>query len=137
MGNFKIIHGDVLAEMPKLEAESFDACLCDSPYELAFMGQLWDKTSISFNIETWKLLLNLIKPGGHLLAFGNTRKFHRMMCAIEDAGWELQETLVYMYATGFPKGVNISKKIDQSLGLEQPVVGSKLGLPGYSLGQKK
>lgn len=78
--------GDCLEVMDKLEADSIDAIITDPPYELNFMGKGWDNAGISFNKETWAKCLRLLKPGGHLLAFGGSRTFHRIACAIEDAG---------------------------------------------------
>lgn len=98
-----------------------------------FMGKEWDGTGIAFNIQFWREVLRVLKPGGHLLAFGATRTYHRMTCAIEDSGFEIRDSLHWMYGTGFPKSLNVSKAIDDAAGATREVIGSKLGLPGYSL----
>jgi site-specific DNA-methyltransferase (adenine-specific) len=90
-----------------------------------FMGKSWDGGDIAFQIETWKLVYDLLKPGGHLIAFSGTRTYHRMACAIEDAGFEIRDQLGWMYGTGFPKSHNISKSIDRQLGKKPTVIGTK------------
>lgn len=92
-----------------------------------FMGKEWDGGDIAFRVETWKLMYELLKPGGHLIAFSGTRTYHRMACAIEDSGFEIRDQLGWMYGTGFPKSQNISKFIDKSKGLEREVIGVKPG----------
>jgi len=77
--------------------------------------------------------LRVAKPGAHLLAFGGTRTYHRLACAIEDAGWEIRDCVMWVYGSGFPKSHDVSKAIDKAAGAEREVVGSKLGQPGYSL----
>lgn len=88
-----------------------------------FMGQLWDGTGISFQPETWKLILDACKSGAHLLAFGGTRTFHRLACAIEDAGWEIRDTMMWVYGQGFPKSLNVGKAIDKLQENEREVIG--------------
>lgn len=104
--------GDCLEVMDKLEADSIDAIITDPPYELNFMGKGWDNAGVSFNKETWVKCLRLLKPGGYLLAFGGSRTFHRIACAIEDAGFEIRDTIMWIYGSGFPKSMNISKGIE-------------------------
>ena len=104
--------GDCLEVMDKLEADSIDAIITDPPYELNFMGKGWDNAGISFNKETWVKCLRLLKPGGYLLTFGGSRTFHRIACAIEDAGFEIRDTIMWIYGSGFPKSMNISKGIE-------------------------
>lgn len=100
-----MIHvGDMREVLPTLEAASFDAVVTDPPYGLGFMGKDWDHSVPG--IHFWQEILRVAKPGAHLLAFGGTRTFHRMMCAIEDAGWELRDTLCWLYGSGFPKSHN-------------------------------
>jgi DNA modification methylase len=70
--------------------------------------------------------LRVLKPGGHLLAFGGTRTSHRLVCAIEDAGFEIRDSLVWLYGSGFPKSLNVSKAIDKAAGAERAVVGTHL-----------
>ena len=83
-----------------------------------FMGMGWDATGIAFDPETWREALRVLKPGGHLLAFGGTRTFHRLTCAIEDAGFEIRDSIAWMHAQGFPKSLDVSKAIDRSGGRE-------------------
>jgi DNA modification methylase len=107
-----ILLGDSLEVLATLDAESVDVVVTDPPYELAFMGRSWDASGISFRAETWAAMLRVAKPGAHLLAFGGTRTFHRIAVAIEDAGWQLRDTLSWLYGSGFPK----SKNLDGGLG---------------------
>ena len=108
-----------------------DAVVTDPPYELGFMGKKWDGTGIAYDAEFWRAVYRALKPGGHLLAFGGTRTYHRMACAIEDAGFEIRDSLHWVYGSGFPKSLNVSKAIDESLGAERPVVGQQMSqLPG-------
>lgn len=93
--------GDCREVMPSLAR--VDAIVCDPPYEIGFMGKAWDRSGVAFNPLTWALALSAIRPGGYLLAFGGTRTFHRMTCAIEDAGWEIHDCLSWLYGSGFPK----------------------------------
>lgn len=104
--------GDCLEVMDKLEADSIDAIITDPPYELNFMGKGWDNAGVSFNKETWAKCLRLLKPGGYLLAFGGSKTFHRIACAIEDAGFEIRDTIMWIYGSGFPKSMNISNVIE-------------------------
>ena len=106
-----LIQGDMLECLPELPENSFDSCVTDAPYEIGFMGRAWDSTGIAFQPDAWSAVLRVLKPGAHLLAFGGTRGFHRMACAIEDAGFEIRDTLAWVYGTGFPKGQNIAKAI--------------------------
>jgi hypothetical protein len=84
-----------------------DACVTDPPYELGFMGSEWDSTGVAFDPKTWAAILRVLKPGAALLAFGGTRTFHRIACAIEDAGFEVRDCLSWLYGTGFPKSLNL------------------------------
>ena len=86
------------------------------------MGKEWDGGDIAFRTEVWEAALRVAKPGAYLLAFGGTRTFHRMAVAIEDAGWEIRDTVMYVYGTGFPKSHNVSKAIDKAAGAEREVV---------------
>jgi site-specific DNA-methyltransferase (adenine-specific) len=94
----------VLRHLPD---ESVDAIVCDPPYEIGFMGKDWDKSGVAFDVRTWREALRLAKPGAYLLAFGGTRKVHRMACAIEDAGWEIRDRILWLYGSGFPKSHNL------------------------------
>lgn len=128
-----LFNNDMREALKSLSDNTIDTCITDPPYSIGFMNKEWDKSEIAFNPDTWKEILRVVKPGGYLLAFGATRTFHRIAVAIEDAGWEITNTCMYLYGTGMPKGLNISKGIDKHFGKEQKVVGSKLGMPGYSL----
>lgn len=147
----RLIEGDSRLILPTLAANSLDACVCDPPYHLqsvtarlgkegaapiqfgtdgafrrastGFMGKSWDGGDIAFDKRFWKKVFRVLKPGGHLLAFGGTRTDHRVACAIEDAGFEIRDKILYCYATGFPKSHNVSKGIDSLLGNERVVVG--------------
>lgn len=99
-----ILHGDCLDVMPTLDADSVDAIVCDPPYGLAFMGKAWDHGVPG--VPFWAAALRVAKPGAHLVAFGGTRTFHRLTCAIEDAGWEIRDCLSWLYGSGFPKSHN-------------------------------
>jgi hypothetical protein len=115
-----VVHGDCLAVMPTLEEASVDAVVCDPPYGLSFMGKDWDHgiPGVAF----WREALRVAKPGAALLAFGGTRTYHRLACAIEDAGWEIRDTLSWLYGSGFPKSLDVSKAMDKAAGAEREVV---------------
>lgn len=118
-----IINGDCLEELNKLDENSIDAIVTDPPYELNFMGKGWDNAGVSFQKETWEKCLRVLKPGGYLLAFGGTRTYHRIACAIEDAGFEIRDCIMWLYGAGFPKSMNIGLAIDKKLGNESKVIG--------------
>ena len=109
----RLMHGDCLAAMAELPDASVDSIVTDPPYELGFMGKHWDGTGIAYNIETWRQALRVLKPGGHLLAFSGSRTYHRMVCAIEDAGFEVRDQIMWLYGSGFPKSHDVSKGIDK------------------------
>jgi DNA modification methylase len=96
-----VIQGDCLEVMPTLPADSVDAIITDPPYGLSFMGKHWDHGVPG--VEFWKAAIRVAKPGSYLLAFGGTRTYHRLACAIEDAGFEIQDCLSWLYGSGFPK----------------------------------
>jgi len=102
---------------------SVDAIVTDPPYEIGFMGRSWDSTGIAYDPEFWRLCLNVLKPGGHLVSFGACRTYHRIACAIEDAGFEIRDSLHWLFGSGFPKSLDISKAIDKAAGAEREVVG--------------
>lgn len=103
MSNFKIINDDCLIALEELEENSIDSIITDPPYELNFMNKGWDNAGVSFNKETWQKCLRVLKPGGYLLAFGGSRTFHRIACAIEDAGFEIRDTIMWLYRQWLPK----------------------------------
>ena len=115
----RIISGDVLRFAAHYRGPKFHAVLCDPPYELGFMGKSWDSRGVSFRAETWSAIRSLLSPGAHLLAFGGTRTFHRIAVAIEDAGFEIRDTLGWLYGSGFPKSHDVSKAIDREAGAER------------------
>jgi DNA modification methylase len=135
-------HGDCLEVMRELPDASVDAVVCDPPYDLTagkkggtgaasvnldspygrsristgnggFMGKDWDATGVAFDPATWRECLRVLKPGGHLLAFGGTRTWHRLACAVEDAGFEVRDSIAWLYGSGFPKSLDVSKALDK------------------------
>ena len=137
-----LCRGDCRKVLATLPAESIDACVCDPPYDLTsgkrggsgpaslntsspaglsrvttgFMGKTWDGTGVAFDPATWAEVLRVLKPGAHLLAFGGTRTYHRMATAIEDAGFEIRDCVMWIYGQGFPKSLDVSKAIDKRNG---------------------
>lgn len=101
--------GDALHVLREMDGDSFSGCLCDPPYGLGFMGKAWDHGVPSADV--WSEVLRVLKPGSHLLAFGGTRTFHRLTCAIEDAGFEIRDCLMWLYGSGFPKSHNFGRSV--------------------------
>ena len=150
---YKIINGDSMKVLDKLEENSIDSVVTDPPYGLTtitkrfgkensapaqfgkdgsfarlskgFMGKEWDGSGIEYNVEFWSKVWRVLKPGGYLLAFGGSRTFHRIACAIEDAGFEIRDTIMWLYGSGFPKSMNIGLAIDKKIGVESKVVETK------------
>ncbi len=108
--------GDCREMLTVLPDASIDAVVTDPPYELGFMGKKWDATGIAYDVAMWAEVLRVLKPGGYVLAFGGTRTYHRMTCAIEDAGFEIRDCLQWIYATGFPKSLNIGCRCGDASG---------------------
>jgi site-specific DNA-methyltransferase (adenine-specific) len=127
---FTIHHGDCREVLATLHAASVDSIVSDPPYGLSFMGKVWDHGVPG--VEFWTEALRVAKPGAHLLAFGGTRTYHRLACAIEDAGWEIRDCVMWVYGSGFPKSHDVSKAIDKAAGAEREVVGGKV--TGRALG---
>lgn len=121
---YTLYHGDCLDILPTLAADSVDTIITDPPYGLGFMGKDWDHGVPG--VRFWTEALRVAKPGAFLLAFGGTRTVHRLACAIEDAGWEIRDRIMYVYGTGFPKNHDISKAIDKAAGAEREVVRSRI-----------
>lgn len=124
-GTVKFWHGDLRDVLPTMPENSVSSVVTDPPYELNFMGKAWDSSGIAFDPETWKSVLRVAKPGAFLLAFGGTRTYHRMVCAIEDAGWEIRDCIMWVYGSGFPKSLDIGKAIDKAAGAEREIVGRR------------
>ena len=153
--NYKLYQGSMLDMLEVIEPETIDSIVTDPPYGLTsitkrfgkensaecqygkdgsfarlsrgFMGKEWDGSGIEYNIETWQKCYEVLKPGGYLLAFGGSRTFHRMACAIEDAGFEIRDTIMWLYGSGFPKSMNIGLAIDKKNGVESKVIGKAIG----------
>jgi DNA modification methylase len=121
----RVLVGSCLERLKDLPDASIDSIVTDPPYELGFMGKSWDASGIAYNVELWRECLRVLKPGGHLLAFGGTRTYHRMAVAIEDAGFEIRDSIHWVYGSGFPKSLDVSKAIDKAAGVEGAVVGEK------------
>lgn len=145
-----VLYGDMLEILPTLEENSFDSCVTDPPYHLqsivkrfgkkdsapsqfgtdgvfqrsskGFMGKEWDGGDIAFRPETWAEVYRVLKPGAFLVAFSGTRTYHRIACAIEDAGFDVRDQLAWVYGTGFPKSHDISKAIDKAAGAERETI---------------
>ena len=147
-----LLNGDCIEEMQKLidDGVQVDSVVTDPPYHLSsivkrfgkensapaqfgtdgayaraskgFMGKEWDGGDIAFRKEPWELAYQLLKPGGHLLAFSASRNYHRMAVAIEDAGFEIRDQIMWIYGSGFPKSLNIGKGVDKKLGNKREVV---------------
>lgn len=143
--------GDCLDILRRLPANCIDAVATDPPYDLTavsrngsprqndpatpfgrtrlggdrggFMGKSWDGTGIAFRVELWREVLRVMKPGAYLVAFGGTRTYHRMACAIEDAGFEIKDSIHWVYGSGMPKGLNIAKALDKAAGHTIPASG--------------
>ena len=115
----KLINADCIEAMKAMPDNSVDSIVTDPPYELGFMGKSWDASGIAFNVEVWREALRVIKPGGHLIAFSGSRTYHRMAVAIEDAGFEIRDQIMWVYGSGFPKSHNVSKGIDKAAGAER------------------
>ena len=117
-----IIHGECIAEMRKMPDNSIDSIICDPPYGLGFMGNGWD--TLPPGLEWAEECLRVLKPGGHLVAFGGSRTWHRLAVAVEDAGFEIRDSIAWLYGTGFPKSMDISKAIDKAARVTRDVTGS-------------
>ena len=142
--NYKLYKGNMLDMLEVIQPETIDSIITDPPYGLTsitkrfgkensaecqygkdgsfqrlskgFMGKEWDGSGIEYNVEAWKKCYEVLKPGGYLLAFGGSRTFHRIACAIEDAGFEIRDTIMWLYGSGFPKSMNVGLKMDKKQG---------------------
>ena len=120
IGDATLYLGDCMDVLRTLPADSVDAIVTDPPYGLSFMGKRWDYDVPS--VEIWAECLRVLKPGGHLLAFAGTRTQHRMAVRIEDAGFEIRDMIAWVYGSGFPKSLDVSKAIDKAAGVERVAV---------------
>lgn len=121
MKRIKLMKGDNMKSLKELPDNSIDSIVSDPPYGLSFMGKKWDYDVPS--IEFWKEVYRVLKPGGHILSFGGTRTYHRMVVNIEDAGFEIRDQIQWLYGSGFPKSHNIGKAVDKLEGNEREVIG--------------
>ncbi len=167
MADIKIIHGDCLDVMAGMDANSIDAIVTDPPYGIHFMGKDWDDFGGPLGIDTrttserggamhagtydtsrnlefqefmCKVSIEMIrvaKPGAHLLIFGSTRTHHRLMCGIEDAGWEIRDVIMWVFGSGFPKSLDVSKAIDKAAGAEREVVGKSKTSVGPAMSEER
>jgi site-specific DNA-methyltransferase (adenine-specific) len=129
---YQILHGNNLDILPTLADNSIDSIVTDPPYELGFMGKRWDSSGIAYSVELWQQCLRVLKPGGHLLAFSGSRTYHRMVVAIEDAGFEIRDMISWISNKTFPKSLNIGKAIDKAAGAEREVIGKHSAPAGKS-----
>ncbi len=125
MAEFTLYNADCLDVMRGMEPNTIDTIITDPPYGLSFMGKEWDHGVPG--VPFWQAALHVAKPGAMLFAFGGTRTQHRLTVAIEDAGWEIRDVIMWVYGSGFPKSHNISKGIDNAAGAVREVVGVKIG----------
>ena len=128
-GRVTLHAGDCLRVLAKLPENSVDSIVCDPPYHLTakrgasagFMGKAWDGGDIAFRPDVWIAALRVLKPGGHLVAFSAARTYHRLAVAIEDAGFEIRDQLLWLYGSGFPKSLDVSKAIDKAAGAKREI----------------
>lgn len=122
----RIVHlGDCRDVLASIADSSIDSIVTDPPYELGFMGKAWDASGIAYDMTVWRHCLRVLKPGGHLIAFGGSRTYHRMAVAIEDAGFEIRDQIQWVYGSGFPKSLDVSMAMDKQAGAERTVVTEK------------
>lgn len=122
--------GDCRQRMAEMLDNSVDSIVCDPPYELGFMGKSWDASGIAYDQEVWRQALRVLKPGGHLLAFSGSRTYHWMACAIEVVGFEIRDQIMWVYGSGFPKSLDVSKAIDKAAGADREIVGERKTFKG-------
>lgn len=119
--NYQLYNDDCLNALKSMPENSVDSVVTDPPYGLSFMGRKWDYDVPG--VEIWAECLRVLKPGGHLLAFAGTRTQHRMAVKIEDAGFEIRDMIAWVYGSGFPKSLDVSKAIDKAAGGDREVLG--------------
>ena len=108
---YRNIQGNNLEVLKQIPDNTFDSVVTDPPYGISFMGKKWDYDVPS--VETWQEVFRVLKPGGHMLVACGTRTQHRMAVNIEDAGFEIRDIVAWVYGSGFPKSMNISKSKQQ------------------------
>ena len=125
--DFRLLKGNCLDMLKELPDNSIDSIVTDPPYELGFMGKSWDATGIAYSVELWAECLRVLKHGGHLVAFSGSRTVFPMGVAIAEAGFEVRDMISWIYTSGFPKSLNLSKAIDQKLGVsdQRQVIGTR------------
>jgi DNA modification methylase len=123
MKKTKLMLGDNIESLKKLPDNSVDSVVTDPPYGLSFMGKKWDYDVPS--VEFWKEVYRVLKPGGHVLSFGGTRTYHRMVVNIEDAGFEIRDQIQWIYGSGFPKSHNIGVAVDKLEGNDREIIGER------------
>ena len=116
MNKVTLLTGDCIKRLKGLKDNSVDSVVTDPPYEIGFMGKGWDDSGIANNPKLWKEVLRVLKPGGHLLSFSHSRTYHRQAVAVEDAGFEIRDQIMWVYGSGFPKSHNIGKALDKNGG---------------------
>jgi len=119
IGGARVFHGDCRDVLRSLPDNSVDSIVTDPPYELGFMGKKWDNSGIAYDVTVWAECLRVLKPGGHILAFGGSRTWHRLAVAVEDAGFEIRDNIAWIYGSGFPKSLDVSKAIDKGQGVNR------------------
>ena len=107
-----LFHGKMQDELAEIADNSVDSIVTDPPYEINFMSKGWDNSGVAFQADTWRRCLRVLKPGGYLLAFGGSRTFHRIACAIEDAGFEIRDTIMWLYGSALPKSLNLGNAVE-------------------------
>ena len=107
-----LFYGKMQDELAELADNSVDSIVTDPPYEINFMSKGWDNSGVAFQKDTWERCLRVLKPGGYLLAFGGSRTFHRIACAIEDAGFEIRDTIMWLYGSSLPKSLNLGNAVE-------------------------
>ena len=132
MNKVTLLKGDCIKKLKGLKDNSVDSVVTDPPYEIGFMGKGWDDSGIANNPKLWKEVLRVLKPGGHLLSFSHSRTYHRQAVAVEDAGFEIRDQIMWIYGSGFPKSHNIGKSVDKLLGNEREFVGLGASQPAKS-----